>query len=275
MKFSILFPQLRGWVGHLANVWPAPFVKPNFAIFEVFHILTLIMLGGASILIGLRLMGSGVTDEKPSDVYKDMRVWLNIGLWGVFFTGILIGMANAERLYDSAAFLAKMLCLVGGIMLVYGATRPVALADGEISTSALVWGGLGTLLWLGAIVVFLTGGLITPGLYHVLTAAALIVAFVTKGRQRWIYAAGLGAVLIAMYVATHVILQPDDLKNADPANVALAWLAGLWIFGFAGWAVWSGSRGATPSGLFVKALGYVTILVWVTAAAGGRWIAFA
>ena len=275
MKFSVLFPHLRPWVQNLSNVWPAYYVKPNFAIWEVFHILTLVILGGASVLVGLRLVGVGVTEEKPSDVYKDMRLWLHVGIWGVFLTGVLIGMANAERLYDSAAFMAKILCLVGGIALVYGATRPVALSDGAVSTGALVWGAVGFVLWLLAILTFLTGGLITPGLYHLLTAAALITAFITRGRLRWLYLAGLGAIFLAMYLATHVILKPDDYKHADPANVALAWIAAAWIFGCGGFQLFRANRGATAQGLFVKALGCVTILIWVTAAAGGRWIAFA
>ncbi|CAN5232778.1 hypothetical protein BH09PSE2_BH09PSE2_10680 [soil metagenome] len=275
LKFSGLLPGLRPWVTNLANVWPAYYVKPYFAGWEVLHILTLVILGGASIIVGLRLIGAGVTEEKPSDIYKDMRLYLTIGIVGVFITGILIGMANAERLYDSAAFTAKMLCLLGGIILVYGATRPVALADGAVSRGAVIWGGVGIALWLLAIVVFLTGGLITPGLYHLLTAAALIAAFVTRGRLRWIYLGGLGLVLLSMYVGTHVILKPDDIAKADPVNVLLAWIAAIWIFGCIGVQAFVSNRGATPSALFVKAIGYVTILVWVTAAAGGRWIAFA
>ena len=216
LKFSGFFPTIHPWVANLANIWPATFVKPNFAIFEVFHILTLIMLGGASIIVGLRLIRSGVTDEEPSQVWRDMRLYLHIGIWGVFATGILIGMANAERLYDSAAFLAKMLCLAGGIILVFGSTRSIALADGAVSRGAYAWGIVGLLFWLGAILVFLTGGLITPGLYHMLTAAALIAAFVTRGRLRWIYLAGLAAILVAMFVTTHVILKIDDYKHADP-----------------------------------------------------------
>ena len=275
LKFSGLFPQLRPWVTNLANVWPAYYVKPYFAGWEVLHILTLVILGGASIIIGLRLIGAGVTEEKPSDIYKDMRLYLTIGIVGVFVTGVLIGMANAERLYDSAAFTAKMICLLGGVILVYGATRPVALADGAVSRGALVSGAVGMALWLFAIVVFLTGGLITPGLYHLLTAAALIAAFVTRGRLRWIYLGGLVLVLCSMFVATHVILKPEDVVRADPVNVVLAWIAAAWIFGCIGVQAFTANRHATPQGLFVKAIGYVTIFIWVTAAAGGRWIAFA
>ena len=48
MKFSQLFPHLRPWVLNLVNIWPAYYVKPNFAIWEVFHILSLVILGGSA-----------------------------------------------------------------------------------------------------------------------------------------------------------------------------------------------------------------------------------
>ncbi len=275
MKFSILFPHLRPWVLGLAHVWPATVIKPNFAVWEVFHILSLVMLGGAAILIGLRLAGAGLKDEPASVVYRGLAPLLLTGVVGVVLTGLLIGMANAERLYDSAAFVAKMLALAAGLILTFGALRPAALADGRVDrgpAAALVAGGA---VWLLAVWVFLTGGLITPGLFHVLTAAALMLFAVSRGRGRWIFAAGVGVILLAMYLATHVWIAAGDLEHADPANVALAWAMAAWIFA-AGAAEGLSRRGEGRASPRLSALiGCVTVLVWVTAAAAGRWIAFA
>lgn len=274
MKVSILFPHLRGWVLNLANVWPAYIVKPNFAIWEVFHILSLVLLGGTSILIGLRLAGAGLTDERPSEVYRGLRRWQTAGLVGMVVTGGLIGMANAERLYDSPAFLVKMIALVAGIILTYGAVAPAALTDGRPGGRALAAALVAFEVWVGGIWVFLTGGLITPGLLHVLTAAALVVAVLVRGRLRWVYLAGIGLILLAMYLATHVFIPAGDLEHADPANLALAWLMALWIAGGAvGQYLQSGAR--SRDRLMSAVIGYGAILVWVTAAAAGRWIAFA
>ncbi len=274
MKFSQLFPHLRPWVLNLVNIWPAYYVKPNFAIWEVFHILSLVILGGSAILIGLRLIGVGLTEEKPSEIYKNLRVWLNTGVIGVVITGVLIGMANAERLYDSPAFMVKMIALLAGVILIYGATRPIALAEGAVSGWAKIATAAALLIWLAGIVVFLTGGLITPGLFHVITAAALIVLFVSRGRLRWVYLGGVVVILLAMYLATHVIIVRDDLAHSDPANVALAWVMALWIFGVAAWQVFATRRDPTAP-LIPKVVGYATILIWISAAAAGRWIAFA
>ncbi len=275
MKFSILLPHLRPWVLGLSKVWPAYIVKPTFAYWEILHILALITLGGSAILMGLRLIGVGLTEEKPSEVYRNLKLWLHIGVGGIVVTGVLIGMANAERLYDSAAFLVKMLALLSGVILTYGAMRPIALADGAVSRGAATWTAVGLLVFALGLWVFLTGGLVTPGLFHVITAAALIVLFVTRGRLRWTYAGGVAAILFAMWAATHVFIKKDDLVHSDPANVALAWIMTGWIAGCALTQLYLGRGRREAGGWLAKLVGYAVILVWVCGAAGGRWIAFA
>ena len=274
MTFADLLPHAKPWVQHLILVWPAYVVKPNFAVWEVFHILSLILLGGCTILIGLRLTGGGLTEEPPSEIYRNLRGWLHLGVVGIIVTGILIGMANAERLYASAAFLVKMLALLSAVIFTYGVTRPVALADGRVSAASAAFAALALAVYAVGVVVFLTGGLITPGLFHVMTAAALIVLVVVRGRARVVYAAGVAVILLAMYLATHVFIGPDDLARSDPANVALAWVMALWIAGAALLQAWRGLQGA-QAGAMTRVTGYATILIWVTAGAAGRWIAFA
>jgi hypothetical protein len=281
MKFSLLLPHLRPWILGLDKVWPAYIVKPNFAYWEVLHILALVILGGTSILLGLRLLGYGLTEEKPSELYKNLKVWVHTGVIGITVTGTLIGMANAERLYDSSAFLVKFLSLIAGIVLTYGALRPIALADGAVSTKSKVWGAIGLLVWAPALYVFLTGGLITPGIFHVMSAAALVVLFITRGRLRTIYTAGVCLLLLVMFLATHVFIKWGDLPTSDKANIVLSILMGLWILGAAitqlymtrGAKIAVEAEGRGP--LFSKLVGYAIILVWFCAAAAGRWIAFA
>jgi hypothetical protein len=56
-------------------------------------------------------------------------------------------------------------------------------------------------------------------------------------------------------------------------NIAFGWVFAAWIFGLAGVQLFTG-RGEAE-GALAKVIGYATILVWVIAAAAGRWIAFA
>jgi len=269
-----LFPTLAPWVHNLQNVWPAYVIKPQFATWEVLHILSLVVLGGASILLNLRLIGVGVTNEPASEVHRNLRLWLHVGIIGVVLSGLLIGMANAERLYNSAAFTVKIIALVAGVILTYGASAPIARADGQVSASAKVWWLIGLAVFLFGIGMLVTSKLINPGVFHVLTAAALIVLFATHGRMRWIYLAGLLVLIAAQWLGTHVVVKQTDFERLDPTNKAFAWVFAAWILGFAGWGLFGARPGAANRPL-VQAVGYVTILVWVLAAAAGRWIAFA
>jgi hypothetical protein len=274
MKPSEIFPTIRPWVEGLADVWPAYIIKPQFASWEVLHILSLVILGGTSILLNLRLIGVGITNESPSEIHRNLRPWIHVGVIGIIVSGVLIGMANAERLYDSTAFTVKMLALVAGIVLTYGASGLTAKADGRVTPAARVWFLVGLAIFALALWVFAGGDLVNPGLWHMILAAALIVLFATRGPLRWLYLAGLAVLVVAQFVATHFVIKPDDFERLDPANIAFAWVFVAWIFGVAGFQLLIAGR-EPDGGPLTKVIGYATILVWVVAGAAGRWIAFA
>lgn len=274
MTFEDLFPQIRPWVVNLGNVPPGSLIKPTFAAWEVLHILSLVLLGGTTILLSLRLIGVGLTEEAPSEVRRALRPWLNLGVIGIVVTGLLIGAANAERLYDSNAFTVKMAALVAGIILTYGVLGPVARADGQVGTGPKVFLLAGLVVWLFGLWVFVTSQLINPGIFHVLTAAALIVLFAARGRVRLGYLAGLLALIAVQFVATHIVVKADDYAHLTPVNKAFAWIFAAWIFGAAAIQLFR-PQPHQPGGPLTKLVGYAAILVWITAAAAGRWIAFA
>jgi hypothetical protein len=274
ITFGEALPNLRPWVQHLDQVWPAYIIKPQFASWEVLHILSLVILGGTAILMNLRLAGAGLVEEKPSELYRSLRRWQDLGVIGIVVSGVLIGMANAERLYDSTAFVVKIIALIAGIVLTYGASRPIAKADGVVSASARSWFLIGAALWLGSVMVFATAVLANPGLFHVLLAAALIVLLLTRRGARGVFAAGLVVLVLGQIIITHTVIPADDLSRLDPANKVYAALLALWIFGNAAREILSPSTDQ-EAGRLAKLIGYASILVWVTAAAAGRWIAFA
>ena len=276
MKIEIeeFLPHIRPWVESLANTFPGKQIKPQFAFWEVGHILSLVLLGGTTILMNLRLLNAGLTEESPSEVYRNLRFWQNVGVIGIVLTGVLIGAANAERLYDSAAFIVKMLALLAGVILTYGASRPVAAAEGAVSTASKAWFALGTAIFLLGIWVFVTSDLINVGVYHIITGAALIVLFVTAGRLRWIYLGVLLAMIAAQFIHTHILIKPDDYDHLNPVNKIWTAAFSAWIAGVAIYQLFRAGRGEA-GGPLTKVIAYATILVWVMGAAAGRWIAFA
>lgn len=267
-------PQIAPWIATLDDVWPGVAVKPYFAHWEVAHLLSLTVLGGTSLLLNLRLIGFGLTDQRPSELRQDLLLWLNLGVLGILTTGILIGTSNPDRLYSSEAFTAKMLGLTAALILTYGVSLPVAKADGRAGLGARIAAVLGLAVWALSIWVFATAKLINPGLWHVITAAALIVLFVSRGLTRIVYGFGLGSLIVAQFVTTHFIIPPDDFARLDPANKAFAWVFAVWIVGAAAMQLIATGRGE-HGGPFTKGMAYAAILVWITTAAAGRWIAFA
>jgi hypothetical protein len=211
-----VFPQAKDWVDGLANSPVALFVNgPTFgyASWEVGHILSLILIGGTTILMNMRLLGAGVTQEEPREIYRSLRFWQNVGVLGIVITGVLIGSANASKLYNSSAFTVKMIALVSGIILTYGVSRPVAAANGAVGTMQKLWFAIGGAIFLAGLWVFATTELIDVGVYHLITALALILIPVTRGRLRWGYIAGMVALIAAQFIHTHFVIKPDDYSH--------------------------------------------------------------
>lgn len=276
MTFAEFFPELRPWVENLVNVWPAYIIKPQFASWQVLHILSMVILGGCTILLNLRLIGFGLTTESPSEIYRSLRLWLHVGVVGIVISGILIGMANAERLYDSAAFLVKMIALVAGVIFTYGVSAPIAKADGRVGPGAKLAGLLGIIVFGAGLYIFVTSDLINPGMFHVISAAALVVLFVTRGALRWTYLAVMLALIAVQFYATHIMIKPDDFERLDPLNIAFAWIFAGVVTVAAALQLLAKSDGvARDNPALAKIFAYMTILVWVAASAAGRWIAFA
>ena len=267
-------PALEGWVSTLDKTFPGAWVRPYFAQWEVGHILALALLGGCSILLNLRLIGYGLTDERPAEVRREVLPWLNVGVAAVVVTGLLIGASNAERLYTSEAFTAKMLGLAAALVLTYGVSLPVAKADGRANGAIHLAGLAGLLLWTASLWVFGVSKLINPGVWHVIIAAALLVLFATRGLTRIAYLAGLAVLIAAQWVTTRLVIHPEDYGRLDPVNKGFAWAFAAWILGAVAVQLITSGRGA-EGGPFTKGMGYAGILVWVTTAAAGRWIAFA
>ena len=216
------FPQASHWVDGLAATPMALLVsgpKFGYASWEVGHILSLILIGGTAILMNLRLLGAGITNEEPREISRNLRLWQAIGVIGIIFTGVLIGSSNAVKLYNSSAFTVKMIALLSGLILTYGVTRPVAAANGAVGAFPKIWFVIGGALFLAGLWFLCTSDLINVGVYHVITAAALILIPVTRGRLRWGYIAGMVALIVAQFVHTwHIIIKPDDYDHLNPVN---------------------------------------------------------
>ena len=122
-----------------------------FAVTESIHLLALSVLGGAVLIVDLRLLGFGLRTHTVEEVARDAQPWF-LGSWVVIVTtGVLLFVSEPQKLYFSAPFAVKMWCLLLGTTFALTVRRKVTLADeGLVSPPVMKLVALISLaLWFG------------------------------------------------------------------------------------------------------------------------------
>ncbi len=117
-----------------------------FPAIEAVHLLALALLGGAVLILDLRLLGVGLTAQSPSAVERDTRPWLIGAASVLIITGVLLGLSEAVKLYDKQAFWVKMIALAAALVFTFAVRGPVARRDPGLIGKPLAVASLG--LWL-------------------------------------------------------------------------------------------------------------------------------
>lgn len=126
------------------SVWLFPFV-------EIFHLIALGVLGGATLLLNMRLMGIFFRDDPVSVLERELRPWVLGGLAVMLVSGFLLFSTEAVKMYGNWAFQLKMLLLVLAIVFTFTVHRrvtarddaPAAMRWGTAIVSLLLWTGVG------------------------------------------------------------------------------------------------------------------------------------
>ena len=87
-----------------------------FPILEAVHLIGLCMLGGALLVVDLRLLGVGLTGQPVAALARHARPWLIGALVTMVATGVPLFLSEAIKAYYNTSFWVKM------------STLPVALA---------------------------------------------------------------------------------------------------------------------------------------------------
>jgi hypothetical protein len=124
-----------------------------FPIIEAVHLLALALIGGAVLVVDLRLAGLALNDEPVSTVASDAEPWLIGSLAMMIVTGILLFTSEALKCYYSPPFWLKMMFLALAIAFTFTLRRRVAATDGAgflpgraravAIVSILLWSGVG------------------------------------------------------------------------------------------------------------------------------------
>ena len=104
-----------------------------FPIVATIHLMGLALIGGAVLVVDLRLLGFGVQGQPIAAVAHDAERWLVRGLAVMITTGILLFMCFATKYYYLTFFWVKMAALVTVTVFTWSVHRRVAMAsDAEV-----------------------------------------------------------------------------------------------------------------------------------------------
>lgn len=139
----------HSWLGTAVNE-----SKWAFAALEAGHLLSLAMLGGAVLLVDLRILGWGLKDEPIRKLARAAQPWLITGLVGMIVTGVPLLASLAEsKYYGNEAFRLKMYFLAAALLFTFTIRQRFALRERPSMnalqakmiavTSVLLWSGVG------------------------------------------------------------------------------------------------------------------------------------
>lgn len=131
-----------------------------FPAIESLHLLGLAVIGGAVLLVSLRMLGFGIQRQATAQLWRDAWPWLVGSLAVMLSSGMLLFTSEAIKLYYHEAFWVKMVSLLLAMLYTFTVMRKVALADpgrvrplwGKVAAliSILLWSTVGVCgRWIG------------------------------------------------------------------------------------------------------------------------------
>jgi uncharacterized membrane protein YhdT len=124
-----------------------------FPVIEAIHLLGLGVIGGAVLVVDLRLLGLGLKRQSAAQLTRDAQPWLVGSLILMIITGGLLFLSEAIKCYYHDAFWFKMSCLFLAIVFTFTIQRRVIMTDESrlrplwskvvAVVSVLLWAGVG------------------------------------------------------------------------------------------------------------------------------------
>ena len=100
-----------------------------FPIIATIHLMGLAMIGGAVLVVDLRLLGLGLRRQPVAQIARDAERWLLRSLLVSLPTGALLFMCFATKYYYLTFFWVKMASLVAVLVFTFSVRRRVTMAD--------------------------------------------------------------------------------------------------------------------------------------------------
>jgi hypothetical protein len=130
-----------------------------FPVIESVHLLALALIGGAVLVVDLRLLGLGLRQQPVARLARDVQPWLAGGLVVMVASGLLLFLSEAIKCYHNAAFWTKMAFLLPALIFTFTVRRKVAAGENHVRplwrklvavTSLTMWSVVGAAgRWIG------------------------------------------------------------------------------------------------------------------------------
>jgi hypothetical protein len=110
-----------------------------FAVIESVHLLALSVIGGAILLVDLRLLGLGLTRHDVRELASDAQRWQTWSLLVLIVTGIGLFLSESVKCYYSFPFWYKISALIVITIFTYTVRRKVVFSpQGQFGRGAVV-----------------------------------------------------------------------------------------------------------------------------------------
>ena len=123
-----------------------------FAYIQAVHLLALAVLGGAALLVDLRLVGLVMTDQAVASLERVVRPWFTWSLIVILVTGVLLfASLAAGKYYGHYYFWVKMYFLAAAVVFTYLIRNRIARGDAGVANSMVgrLVGVVSIFLWSG------------------------------------------------------------------------------------------------------------------------------
>ena len=125
-----------------------------FAVVEAIHLLALAVIGGAVLVVDLRLLGFAFQRQKVADLARIAQPWFLWSLFGMLLTGFILFLSlAASKYYVHTYFWVKMYFLAGAMIFSFTVRQWIIMGDDVRANSGLaklvaivslfLWSGVG------------------------------------------------------------------------------------------------------------------------------------
>jgi hypothetical protein len=109
-----------------------------FAVIESIHLLALATIGGAVLVVDMRLLGFGLKRQAVRDVARDAQPVLVWSLVVMLTTGFALFVSEAIKCYYSTPFWVKMTSLALAMLFTFTVKRRVTLTGNGTASPAML-----------------------------------------------------------------------------------------------------------------------------------------